>query len=426
MRWLALSAVVILAACASRDAIDENECELRVGISGDYAPFALADGDDIDGLDVDLARRLGVDLGCRVELVQFAWPDLLERLGRGDFELALGGITMRAERALRGIYSRPYARTGVTVLTRRDSALQSLTDLNRPEVRVAVNRGGHLERWARANLVRADLRPTSDNRSLPVLLAEARVDAIVTDSAEARDWADAGRLLGPYSTDYKAVLVAAPHAALAAQIDAWLAAREVDGWLASLRTRHLGDVQAENARSATRQSIAALVRLRLWLMPLVAAAKRASGSPVVDAAQERLVIERARSWSGDPGPRIDAVFAALIELAKLVQERSAPADAPPPLAVLRDAIARIDRQLVREIDRIEDAPLSDESPRDAWDAELAPVVQDLPLRVSDLDVLANALRGERGQVVAPGARAPSGQFFAALERRARAQSWQMP
>lgn len=387
IRRLGVLLLLALAACGTRDRGGPQPCVLRIGTSGDYAPFSLAAGDDFDGLDADIARRLGADLGCRVELVRFAWPDLVAALGRGDFDLAVSGITMRAERALHGLYSRPYARTGVVVLTARDDEWQSLADLDRPSVRLAVNRGGHLERWARAHLARAALRTTADNRGLPELLRARAVDAIVTDSAEARAWAHAGRQIGPFSTDYKALLLAPGRTDLAPAVDRWLAARESDGWLASRRSLHLGDAQADDPRTAAVQAVTALVRLRLALMPMVAAAKRDAGAPLADTAQERRVVDRARSWSVAPGPHIDAAFAALIDLAKLVQRRATGSASAPPLAVLRDAIANVDRQLVRELDRLAAEPAS---PVD-WAAALAPVAQDLPLRKSDLHPLAAAL-----------------------------------
>lgn len=379
-------AACAIAGCARPPAPDSPpRCVLQIASSGDYAPFSLRSGDDFSGLDVDLARRLGSDFGCEIQFVAFRWPELLEVLDRREVDIVLSGITMRAERALHGVFSRPYATTGALVATAPLSGLHSLDECRKPGVRVAVNRGGHLERWARHHLAGATIESVTDNQSLPALLRVGRVDAVVTDTAEAATWSFAAHRLGPFTTDYKAILVGPERDDLAARIDRWLVERESDGSLAAARTESLGDPQADSPAAATMQAIAALVRLRLDLMPMVAGAKARKGKRVTDEGQEARVIERARSWSAHPSGRIDGVFRALIALAKQVQRETGSRDGTAALRDLRLAIAGVDRQIVRELDRLpETAP-------QRWREALAPVVEHLPLRTRDLDPLARAL-----------------------------------
>lgn len=360
----------------------------------------MRSGDRYSGLDISIAEQLGRDLGCRVHFVPFAWPELLDQLERGDFDLAVSGITMRPERALAALFSRPYARTGVVILTPEESKLRELGDFA-PTVRVAVNRGGHLERWTRANLPDVQLETVLENLSLPQLLRSGRVDAIVTDTAEASAWAVPASTLGPLSTDYKAVLVHPQHPELADRIDRWIVEQETNGTLRRMRAERLGEAQTISAEDATMHSFAALARLRLSLMPLVAAAKSSIGKNVTDGAQEQRVIDRARSWSTRPTPRIDSVYRALIELAKKIQRRSSGAGSPPSLSELRDAIRNVDRQIVRELDRLPDRPAG------SWRSVLAPINETLPLEERDLDNLARALSttADSGQTaLEPGAR----------------------
>src|SRR5437762_6147929 len=71
---------------------------LRVGTSGDYAPFSRTVEGRTTGLDVELVGLVAAELGTRVELVPFKWPELTARMEKLDFDVVASGVTMRADR----------------------------------------------------------------------------------------------------------------------------------------------------------------------------------------------------------------------------------------------------------------------------------------------------------------------------------------
>jgi cyclohexadienyl dehydratase len=333
----------------------QQSCVLRIGTSGDYAPFSIAESaSDVAGLDAEIARRLGADFGCAVQFVRFAWPELSSRLKSGGFDLVASGVTLRWERALVGRFSRPYASTGAVALIRGSDAgrFGTVTDINQPGVRIAVNAGGHLERVARGQFPTARVQPVPDNRALPQTLRDGSADVVLTDSAEVRAWLkDDLRTVGPFTHDHKALLLPAAAQDLAARVDTWLVAREADGWLARQRSRWLGDDAAMDAARAGREAVAGLIAVRLALMPAVAAAKRQAGLPIEDRTQERLVLMRVAGKAPVHRERVTNTYMELIRLAKAVQHAAAD-ETRAPLDALRDAIFRIDDQLIREVDRV--------------------------------------------------------------------------
>jgi len=99
-RWRAsLRAVLVVLAVRVCFAQLTPGAALRVGTSGDYAPFSFhAPSGELTGFDVVVAQRLGHDLGRSVEFVPFQWPDLTGRLRTGAFDVAMSGVTVRADR----------------------------------------------------------------------------------------------------------------------------------------------------------------------------------------------------------------------------------------------------------------------------------------------------------------------------------------
>jgi len=339
-----------------------DEPPLRVGTSGDFPPFSVDRDGTLEGFDVEVARRLARDLGRPLELVRFTWPSLADDLTAGRFDVAMSGVTMRPDRVLLGRFTRPVAVTGAVVLTRYGVG-ESLKDLDRPGVRIAVNRGGHLEQVARRIFPHAGVSPVGDNRALPALLDDGAVEAILVDDAEADTLALAlpnAIRVGPLTRDRKAYLARDP--ALAARIDAWIRAHDADGSLAALRARLLGATRAgpSTAFASDLGAVAALVDLRLGLMPAVAAAKERAGLPVRDPEQEARVLATVEARAAALGVAPDAVvrfFTVQIEVGRVLQEEylKTPAAARPAVPTLelvgtaRPAIAALSDDLVLRV-----------------------------------------------------------------------------
>jgi len=333
---------------------------LRVGTSGDYAPFSVrAPAGERSGFDIVVAQRLAHDLGRSVEFVSFRWPDLVGQLRSGAFEVAMSGVTVRADRALFVNFSRPYAVSGaVAVLRAADrEKYHSIADLDREGVRIAVNRGGHLEQIARQSFAHAQLVPLSDNTALQGALAHADVDAAISDEFEVHTWAAATFVtLGPFTHDRKAYAVRRESGDLLCAMDDWLAAREGDGWLNEQRRRWFGETAVRTPEQAGFDAVVAALDLRLQLMPLVAAVKRRDRLPIEDPAQEARVLEHTRSAAAAAGLQPDAVLALFriqMDAAKAIEQASSDATAPADLTLadVRAAVAAVSGQLIRELAR---------------------------------------------------------------------------
>jgi cyclohexadienyl dehydratase len=187
-------AALLLAAAGSADASVLSDVlqrgALRVGTTGDYAPFTRLDkqNGEYQGFDIDLARSLGAALGVRVEFVQTSWPTLASDFQGGKFDVALGGITVTLERAKLGFFTSPYMREGKTPITRcADKAkFGTLEAIDREGVTVLANPGGGNERFDRAHLHAARIEIHPDNTTIFDALAKGEGDLMITDASETR------------------------------------------------------------------------------------------------------------------------------------------------------------------------------------------------------------------------------------------------
>ncbi len=342
---------------------------LRVGTSGDYPPFSIvateqdrsslgeppaaaprssADGGRIApaaraGFSVEVARRLADDLGYDLEFRPFDWPELSGSVAEGDFDVAMSGVTWRPERAVFGWMSRSVAAGGPCLVVAGPSS----------PTRVAVNRGGILERWARDRFENdegghVEVVAVDDNLSLPGLLERGEADALVTDSFEVEHFAREGwrRRCEP-PVDRKVFWIAPERADdLGPAVDRWIGRRE--GWLEARREEWFG-------RGESRDELAHLLDLtarRLAFMPAIGAWKKTNGLPIEDPAREERVLASAETtaleFGLEPGPVQDWV-ALQIDLAKAVQRRSAAAEPTLELEDMRPVLLRLGRRQVRAL-----------------------------------------------------------------------------
>lgn len=335
---------------------------LRVGTSGDYPPFSVRAPDgSFDGFDVAAARAYAGDRGRSVELVPFTWPELERRLVAREFDVVMSGVTVRGDRLAIAPMSATLVRASAVLVVPVSRTAPVAAD--GAGLRVVVNRGGHLERVARARLTGATIETVDDNRSLPRLLSSGAVDAVVTDTLEIATFAeggeDPGRVAVVLSEDRKAWWVAPGNDGLADDLDSWLAAGSADGTLNALRARYLGAAAAaDRGLPAAPERVVDLVARRLLLMPEVAAAKAAAGMPIEVPAREAEVLERARDAATSAGLAV-APYVAFVrtqmEVAKVVQGaalrgRGPAGGAPEGAAAAR---ARLDGRLRPAIDRLD-------------------------------------------------------------------------
>jgi cyclohexadienyl dehydratase len=315
---------------------------LRVASSGDYPPFSLRAADGTwSGFDVEVARAYAKDAGLSLELVPFRWPDLATTVAGDEVDVAMSGVTVRPERLLAGVLTGPVAYAQAVLIAPVNVATPR---------RVAVNRGGHLERVARGNLRDVELITVDDNRMLLAELTAGHVDGIVTDTIEARSLlGDPGyRTVAVLSDDRKAYWIAPASARMSQGLDDWLVRRELDGTLPALRAQWLGP-SSNPALPPQVDRVVDLVARRLMLMPMVAAAKRPANLPIEDPKREREVEGAAAAAAQRAGLDVDTYVAfvrAEVGAAKQIQ-LATPPDVQPTatLLQLRDAITAIDREM---------------------------------------------------------------------------------
>ena len=162
---------------------------LRVGTTGDYAPFSYS-GDDMSftGIDIDLALNLAESLNVELIFIKTSWPTLMNDLAAGLFDIAMSGVSIIPARQQHAYFSAPYhvgGKSPITLCSRVDE-FSSIEEIDQPSVRAIVNPGGTNERFIDAKLRRAKKILHQDNRTIFNEIINGNADLMITDSIEVR------------------------------------------------------------------------------------------------------------------------------------------------------------------------------------------------------------------------------------------------
>jgi cyclohexadienyl dehydratase len=167
--------------------------EIRVGTSGDYQPFSYLNPktNQYEGMDIELAHKLGQALQAKVAFVRFKWPELTPDLLAGKFDIAMGGIGRNVERGKIFAYTNSYMTFGTCPLVRKgdEDKFPDFASINRAGVKVILNQGGLNDRHFTPLLTQAAILRHNKNEEIAEKVKDGTADVWITDNVEALFWA---------------------------------------------------------------------------------------------------------------------------------------------------------------------------------------------------------------------------------------------
>jgi ABC-type amino acid transport substrate-binding protein len=125
--------------------------DLYVGIDPSYPPFAEWTPEQIDGLEADLAREIARRLGVQPQILIMGYDGLYDALYTGQVDMVISGLHVDPGRTDWVYYSRPYYDAGQILVSRADTPVQTIRQLDGKTVAVELASAGDLaaQQWQR-------------------------------------------------------------------------------------------------------------------------------------------------------------------------------------------------------------------------------------------------------------------------------------
>ncbi len=103
--------------------------EINIGVFSDKNPFGYVDANgEYQGYDVYFAKRIGEDLGVKVNFISTEAANRTEYLQTGKVDIILANFTVTPERAEAVDFAAPYMNVALGVVSPSDRVIESLDD----------------------------------------------------------------------------------------------------------------------------------------------------------------------------------------------------------------------------------------------------------------------------------------------------------
>lgn len=191
--YLILSILIItgiIVGCSDKNDIDIDGTSGRkivVGTSGTYYPFTFAQGDNVDGFDIDVWKEIGKRLNYDIEFKTASFSGLFGMLDTGKVDTISNQITVTEERKEKYIFAEPYVYSGAQIIVNKENTnnIKSVEDLKGKSV--GVDLGSNYEKILRDidtnNEINILTYQNTDSAFNELLLG--RIDAVVIDKISA-------------------------------------------------------------------------------------------------------------------------------------------------------------------------------------------------------------------------------------------------
>lgn len=136
---LALSAMLLAGCGSSENSSDssyrtldqiKSDGTLKIGVFSDKSPFGYVDENgEYQGYDIELAKRLGEDLGVDVEFVSTEAANRVEYLKTGKVDIILANFTVTDERAEQVDFADAYMNVALGVVSHKDNVVTDLSQI---------------------------------------------------------------------------------------------------------------------------------------------------------------------------------------------------------------------------------------------------------------------------------------------------------
>ena len=152
---------------------------LQVGLST-FVPWSMHSKDgELIGFEIDVAKKLALDMGVEAEFVPTAWDGIIPALIAGKFDVIISGMTVTPERNLTVNFTDAYAHSGMRLIANKkhEGKLSTMADFDSPDVTFSLRRGSTPVAYAKEVFPNANLLLFDDDG--------ASIQEVVNDNSDA-------------------------------------------------------------------------------------------------------------------------------------------------------------------------------------------------------------------------------------------------
>lgn len=213
---------------------------LIMGTNAEFPPYEFYDGQEIVGIDAEMAAAVAEKLGMELQIEDMAFDSLIAALSSGKVDMVAAGMTVTEERLASVNFTDTYA-TGVQVIiVTEDSEIAGADDLTGKTIGVQLGTTGDI---FAGDVEGATIERYNKGMEAVQALSQGKIDAVIIDNEPAKVFVSEVEglkiLEEAFVTEDYAVAIAKDNEELLEKVNAALAELKEDGTLQSIVDKYI-------------------------------------------------------------------------------------------------------------------------------------------------------------------------------------------
>lgn len=231
-------------------AMAEEDGVLVMATNAEFPPYEYHEGDEIVGIDAEVAALIAEELGMTLEIEDMAFDSVLAAVQSGKADIAMAGLTVTEDRKQSVNFTDTYATATQVIIVKEDSDIAGPDDLDGKIVGVQTGTTGDIY--------------VSDEEGVTVerynkgfeavqALTQGKIDAVVIDNQPAKVFVSENEgikiIEEAYADEEYAIAIAKDNEELLEKVNTALNTLKENGAFQEVVDKYINDGEAEEAET---------------------------------------------------------------------------------------------------------------------------------------------------------------------------------
>ena len=218
-----------------------KEGTLTMATNAYFPPYEYSDGQDIIGIDADIAKAIADKMGLELKIEDMEFDSIITAVSTGKADLGLAGMTVTPDRQKNVDFSDTYANGVQVIIVKEDSTIAKPDDLKGKKIGVQLSTTGDLT--ATDEFGKDSVVQYNKGNDAVMALTQGQVDAVIIDNEPAKSYVEANKGLKILDTEFLnedyAACISKDNAGLTKAVNKALAELKADGTLQKIVDKYI-------------------------------------------------------------------------------------------------------------------------------------------------------------------------------------------
>ena len=233
-----------IASCGKKDkGMTINEGKLVMATNAFFPPYEYYDGNDIVGIDAEIAGEVASRLGLELEIQDVEFDSIIAGIQSGKYDIGCAGMTVTEERLQSVNFTTPYA-TGIqSIIVAEGSEITDLDVLLDGDYVIGVQQGTTGDIYMSDEVGEDRVDRYNKGADAVLALINGNVDAVVIDNQPAQAFVAANEGLTildtPYAVEDYAMAINKENEERLAEVNRVLGEMQADGTIDAIIEKYI-------------------------------------------------------------------------------------------------------------------------------------------------------------------------------------------